>query len=86
MHLEILTPQQHIFSGEIKLLKVPGSQGSFEILQNHAPIISTLDKGLIKIITPKDETMEFSIDSGVIQAVNNKITILAEALEQTNAK
>jgi F-type H+-transporting ATPase subunit epsilon len=86
MHLEILTPQQHIFSGEIILLKVPGSQGSFEILQNHAPIISTLDKGIIKIITPKDETMQFSIDSGVIQAVNNKITILAEALEQTNSK
>jgi F-type H+-transporting ATPase subunit epsilon len=86
MHLEILTPQQHIFSGEIKLLKVPGSQGSFEILQNHAPIISTIDKGIIKIITPKDETMQFSIDSGVIQAVNNKITILAETLEQTNSK
>jgi F-type H+-transporting ATPase subunit epsilon len=86
MYIEILTPQKKVYSGEIKLLKVPGSQGSFEILRNHAPIISTLDKGLIKIITPDDETLQFSIDSGVIQAMNNKITVLAESLEQINSK
>jgi F-type H+-transporting ATPase subunit epsilon len=84
MHLEILTPQKNVFTGEVKLLKVPGSQGSFEILKNHAPIISSLEKGEVKIITDTDETLKYSIESGVVQAVDNKITVLAESLTQTN--
>lgn len=80
MHLEILTPQKKVFNGEIKLLKVPGSQGSFEILKNHAPIISTLEKGELKLVTDKNEVIQYTIDSGVVQAVDNKITVLAESL------
>lgn len=85
MHLEILTPQKTIFNGEIKLLKVPGSQGSFEILKNHAPIISTLEKGQVKIVTNKDEVIQYTIDAGVVQAVDNKITVLAESLLPINS-
>ncbi len=50
MQLEIITPEKKIYTGDIKLVQVPGSKGSFEILNNHAPIISTLEKGEIKII------------------------------------
>jgi len=82
MYLEILTPQKKIFGGEIKLLKVPGSKGSFEVLNNHAPIISTLDKGQMKFVTPTDETHNFTIDSGVVQVANNKIIVLVEALTE----
>jgi F-type H+-transporting ATPase subunit epsilon len=80
MYLEILTPQKKIFGGEIKLLKVPGSKGSFEVLNNHAPIISTLEKGPLKIITPDNESQIFQVDSGVIQVVNNKIIVLIESV------
>ena len=56
MHLEIITPEKKLFTGEVKLVQVPGSSGSFEILNNHAPIISSLDEGKIKIISPEGET------------------------------
>lgn len=85
MHLEILTPQKKVFNGEIKLLKVPGSQGSFEILKNHAPIISTLEKGEVRIVTKTGEVLQYTVDSGVVQAVDNKITVLAESLVQINS-
>jgi F-type H+-transporting ATPase subunit epsilon len=85
MYLEILTPQKKIFGGEINLLKVPGSKGSFEILNNHAPIISTLDKGLLKFITPENESQNFIIDSGVVQVANNKIIVLVESAVQENS-
>lgn len=85
MHLEILTPQKTIFNGDIKLLKVPGSQGSFEILKNHAPIISTLEKGQVKIVTNKDEVIQYTINAGVVQAADNKITVLAESLVPINS-
>jgi F-type H+-transporting ATPase subunit epsilon len=80
MHLEILTPGKKVFSGEIKLVQVPGSGGSFEVMENHATIISTLDQGTIKVITIDDQTQQFSIDSGVIQVIKNEVIVLAETL------
>ena len=81
MQLEIITPDQKIFTGEVKLVKVPGSKGSFEILKNHAPIISTLDKGEIKIINLQDRISYFEISGGVIEAKQNNIIILAESVK-----
>ena len=78
MFLEIITPEQTVFSGEISLIKVPGTKGSFEVLNNHAPLISTLDKGDIKVITNSDEEKHFSIESGVIEVRDNKIIILGD--------
>jgi F-type H+-transporting ATPase subunit epsilon len=80
MHLEIITPDKKVYEGEIKLVKVPGSRGSFEILKNHAPIISTLDNGEVKIIDTSDKTSYYTIGGGVIEVKNNKIIILAESL------
>jgi len=85
MYLEILTPQKKFFGGDIKLLKVPGSSGSFEVLVNHAPIISTLEKGILKFITTSDETMNYTIDGGVVQVSDNKIIVLVESLTLANA-
>ncbi len=78
MLLEIIAPDQQLFSGEVDLVQVPGSKGSFQILRNHAPIISTLDPGQIKIVNQKGETTFFDVDGGVIEAKNNKIIVLAE--------
>lgn len=78
MLLEIITPDQQIFAGEVKLVQVPGSKGSFEILKNHAPIISTLDPGRIKIIDESDKTSFFEISGGVIEVKKNNIIVLAE--------
>lgn len=81
MLLEIIAPDKKLYSGEVDLVQVPGSKGSFEILRNHAPIISTLEKGRIKIVDQKGTTTFFDVDGGVIEAKNNKIIVLAESLQ-----
>ena len=78
MLLEIIAPDHQLYTGEVDLVQVPGSKGSFQILRNHAPIISTLDKGKIKIVDQKGGTTFFEVDGGVIEAKNNKIIVLAE--------
>ena len=78
MHLEIVTPDAKIYTGEIKLVQVPGTVGLFEIMNNHAPIISTLTKGKIKVIDTDKKTQYFDIKGGVVEVNKNQIIVLAE--------
>jgi F-type H+-transporting ATPase subunit epsilon len=78
MHLEIITPEKKLYSGEITLIKVPGTKGSFEILKNHAPIISTLENGIIKIEDSRGLSEYFEITGGVIEVKSNNVIVLAE--------
>ena len=78
MELEIITPEKELFRGEVSSVKFPGTSGGFEILNNHAPIISTLNKGEIKVTTNNKNTKEFEINGGVIEMQNNKIIVLAD--------
>jgi len=80
MNLEILTPQQKVFSGKAKLIKVPGSKGSFEILNNHAAIISTLTDGELKVETESGETMRYRTSGGVVEVKKNHVVILVESI------
>jgi F-type H+-transporting ATPase subunit epsilon len=80
MYLEIITPDKMIFEGEVKLIQLPGSKGAFEILKNHAPIISTLEKGTIKIQDENNEEKLFEVDGGVIENKANKIIVLVESV------
>lgn len=77
LYVEIITPDKTLFQGPAKLVQLPGSDGSFEILNNHAPIISTLTKGKIKIVDEAGEQF-IEIGGGVIELQNNKVIILAE--------
>ncbi len=79
MTLDILTPDKKIYSGEVVSVQVPGTSGSFEILKNHAAIISTLEKGKVKIKS-KTGIETFMINGGVIEVLKNKITLLAEGI------
>lgn len=78
MFLEIITPDVTIFQGEVKLIQLPGSTGSFEILDNHAPLISSLNAGKVKIIDSSNEKKFFDIKGGVVEVLNNKIILLAQ--------
>ncbi len=78
MFLEIITPEKTVFSGDIKLIRVPGTKGSFEVLSNHAPIVSTLIKGDIKVVNKDNEESHFEIDGGLIEVKENKIIVLGE--------
>ena len=82
MQLEILTPAKNIFSGEVKLVKVPGCKGSFEILKNHAAIISSLTSGELKVETETGETLKYTISSGVVEVKSNHIVVLAESITE----
>ena len=78
MTLEIITPEKKLFSGEVNSVKFPGTNGEFEILNNHAPIISTLSNGEIRVITNDKDTKKFNINGGVIEMQKNKIIVLAD--------
>jgi F-type H+-transporting ATPase subunit epsilon len=78
MDLEIVTPDTTIYNGTASLVQLPGVDGLFEILNMHAPLISVLKKGKIKIIDLQNETHFFDIKGGVVEVVNNKLLILAE--------
>jgi len=79
MYLEIITPDKKVFEGEVKLVQLPGSKGAFEMLNNHAPIISTLEKGTIKIQEENGTEQLFEVDGGVIENKANKIIVLVES-------
>ena len=78
MHLEIITPEKLLFAGEILLVKLPGTVGSFEMMENHAPIISTLTKGKIKVKEPNGTLSYFEINGGIVEGSNNQVKVLVE--------
>lgn len=78
MNLEIITPDKSVFTGEVSLVQLPGIDGSFEILNNHAPLISVLKKGSIKIKDAQGKEQFFEVNGGVIEVLKNKVLILAE--------
>lgn len=78
MNLEIITPDKKLFSGEVKSVQLPGSDGSFGMLDRHAPIIASLKKGTVKIVDTANENHSFDINGGVIEMQNNKAILLAE--------
>lgn len=78
MKVEIITPDKTIFEGEASLVQLPGVDGLFEILNNHAPMISALGKGKIKVKKADDALDYFEIEGGVLEVKNNKILVLAE--------
>ena len=78
MKVKITKPDSTVFEGEAKLLQLPGAGGLFEILQNHAPIISALTKGTLRVVTDGDETKLFDIRGGVVKGQKNDILILVQ--------
>ena len=77
MKLEIITPEKHIFEGDADLVQLPGSDGLFEILKNHAPMIAALSKGKVKIGN-NNEYQYIEINGGVVKVEDNRILVLAD--------
>ena len=80
MKLEILTPEKILFSGEVESVTLPGTLGSFQVLEDHAPIISSLAKGKLSFVTPKNELVELLIGDGFVEVNNNKVTVCIESV------
>lgn len=79
VYLEIVTPEKQLFAGDIKLIRLPGSKGSFEILNQHAPIISTLEKGQIKVLEENGTEQFFEVNRGVVECVDNNVIVLVDS-------
>jgi F-type H+-transporting ATPase subunit epsilon len=85
MNLEILTPEKKLFSGEVYGVQMPGISGSFEVLEKHAPLVSALKAGRIKVLKDKpsgssgqSHSSFFDIQGGFVEVLNNKVTVLVE--------
>ena len=87
MELEILTPVKKLFSDTVYGVQLPGIDGSFEVLEKHAPLVSALKAGNVKVL--KDKSMKnvtnFSIQSGFVEVLNNKVTVLVEGAAAADA-
>ena len=78
MTLEILTPETKLYSGEVYGIQLPGIAGSFEVLDKHAPLVAALGKGNIKVFKSKTDITNYNIESGFVEVLNNKTTVLVE--------
>lgn len=83
MKIDIITPDKSIYSGEVRSVRVPGRKGSFQVLKDHAPIISTLDPGIVIIADEEDKELRFEITGGVIEVKKNRIILLADSVVQS---
>lgn len=81
MIISVLSPEKTIFSGEITSVKVPGSTGQFEVLQNHAPIVAALGEGSVRIRQANGEVLNFNIRKGFIEVLYNEVSLLVQGVE-----
>jgi F-type H+-transporting ATPase subunit epsilon len=83
LNLEIITPEKPIFKDQIEAVTIPGTQGSFQILKNHAPIISSFEIGIIKIKKASAETF-YTTAGGTVEVSKNNVLVLADSIEKVS--
>lgn len=87
MNLEILTPERKLFSGDVYGVQLPGITGLFEVLNRHAPLVSALKAGRLKVLKDKaNDQVIYDIQSGFVEVLNNKVTVLVEGAAQVEGK
>ncbi len=80
MYLEILTPDKKVFEGHVVIATFPGADGSFQVMDNHAPLISLLSEGLVEYRSGSDSANTLRITGGVVEVLKNKVVLLADAV------
>jgi len=81
INLEIITPSKQAFKGQVKSVTIPGTAGSFQVLFNHAPLLSTFEIGKVKLEDLDGKEIEFATAGGTVEVIENKILILADSME-----
>ncbi len=82
MNITVLTPDKAIYEGPVKSVKVPGVSGQFEILNNHAPIVSALGEGTVRLQVEGNSDMTFGIEKGFIEVLNNEVSLLVQGYKE----
>jgi len=80
VELVILTPEKEVYSGKIKSVKVPGANGQFEILKGHAPIVSSLVEGEVRVIDQGGANFKYNIERGFVEVINDEVSLLVRGL------
>jgi F-type H+-transporting ATPase subunit epsilon len=80
MKIEVITPDKKVLSGDVEVTTLPGANGSFQVLRNHADLISALEKGKISVKSTAGVSQSVVISGGVVEVLGNKITVLAESV------
>ena len=80
MNISVLSPEREIYSGQISSVKVPGIDGQFEVLDNHAPLVSALGEGEVRMILADGKKESFSIESGFIEVLRNEVSLLVRGV------
>lgn len=78
MTLEIITPDQTLYTGKVSMVQMPGVEGLFAVLHNHAPLIASLKKGKVKLRDEKEQLQYIEIKGGIVEVLNNRVLILSE--------
>ena len=81
INLEIISPDKVIYQDGVDSITIPGSLGGFQVLKNHAPLISTIEVGIV-IVKKENESQYFTTGGGTIEVLNNKVLILADSMEK----
>jgi F-type H+-transporting ATPase subunit epsilon len=81
INVEIITPSKSAYKGNVKSINIPGTVGNFQVLYNHAPMISTFEIGKIKLVDMEDKTIEFATSGGTTEIKNNTVLVLADSVE-----
>jgi F-type H+-transporting ATPase subunit epsilon len=81
MHLEILTPEKKIFEGDVTIATFPGEDGSFQVMDNHAPLIGLLKEGVVEYKSAKEASGNLTITGGVVEVLKNKVILLADGVK-----
>ncbi len=79
---QILTPAGPVFKGNVEAIVLPGTEGNFQVLHNHASLMTGLDIGVISVKDGSSNTVDFAVSGGFAEVHQNKVTVLAEAAER----
>lgn len=82
MNLVVLSPDKEIFSGAVKSVQVPGEDGGFQMLENHAAIVSSLVKGVVNVVKANGEKLSFKVDGGFVEMLNNEVSLLVSGVKE----
>lgn len=80
--VEIVTPARKVYSDKVKMITLPGTEGEFQVLYNHAPLLSTIEVGKIQVMDANDKLQFFATSGGTIEVLKNKVLVLAESVER----
>ena len=78
MQVQLITPEKTLFEGEAAYVQVPGAEGEFGVMPGHAPLVSTLQAGVVAVELTGGERREFPVASGVAEVLPERVTLLVE--------